>query len=451
MTQYIGHLSGFHIRTAADPQGYRLAIGQLSTLFGICTGNPACLDGIAGFRPYQNLQPQILVIQEVFRLCFIQVHQVFHGLHHRLRAAADRNIDFGTHHHFLTFKHRKLIHDHAAFILIAVGSVLQHDLEIRQILHIFVILTQQVGQGHIIRLAAKATVEHGHQENHNGDHRYHRASYDSNGGNIAAVLLRLWLATALGFVTRSAGRLFPTSRSRTGVPAACYSFCSSFWRQRLFLHLRHRRQHPQFRTAYHIIVKQHRRVLPELFHVSQHLGSRVIPLIGLQGHILHNDLFQTTGNIGIHRRRQLGTTVDMLNGNGHRGFAIIRRPPRHHFIHNHAQGVQIGPIIDPAALSLLGRDVMNGAQGFLGQRIALGHEPGNAKVCHLHGAILQHHNIMGLNVPVNDAATMGMFQCLADLNAEMKGLFPVQHTFFLHVLLQGNSLDQFHHNIVCDF
>ena len=250
MAQYIGHLGRFDIRTAADPKVHRLARGQYSTQFRICPGNPACFNGVAGFRLCQNLQIQALVIQEAFRLGFIQIHQIFHGLHQRFRTTTDRNIDFGTYHHFLVFKHRELLHDHAAFVLIAVGPILQHDLEIRQILHIFIILTHQVWQGHIVRLAAKSAVEHGHQEDHNGDHRHHRTSHNSNGSNIAAVLLRLRLATALRLVIGSAGRLFtasrllPTNRSRMTLPTARHSLRSGFGGLVFVLSLRYRRQHP---------------------------------------------------------------------------------------------------------------------------------------------------------------------------------------------------------------
>ena len=91
---------------------------------------------------------------------------------------------------------------------------------------------------------------------------------------------------------------------------------------------------------------------------------------------------------------------------------------------------------------------MHRAQSFLGQGIALGHQPRDAEVCNLHGAVFQHHNIVGLDIPVNNAPAVGVLQRLGDLDAEMEGLLPVQHAFFLHILLQRDSVDQFHHNIV---
>ena len=92
---------------------------------------------------------------------------------------------------------------------------------------------------------------------------------------------------------------------------------------------------------------------------------------------------------------------------------------------------------------------MNRAEGFLCQGVTLGHQPGNAKISNLNRAVFQHHHIMGLNIPVDNTAAVGVFQSLCDLNCKMQGLLPVQHTLFLHVLLQGDSLDQLHNNVIC--
>ena len=92
---------------------------------------------------------------------------------------------------------------------------------------------------------------------------------------------------------------------------------------------------------------------------------------------------------------------------------------------------------------------MYGAQSFLGQRIALAHDPGDAKVGDLDGAVLQHHHVMGLDVPVDDAAAVGMLQGFGDLHTEMKGLLPVQHALLFHVLLQGDAVNQLHDNEIC--
>ena len=91
---------------------------------------------------------------------------------------------------------------------------------------------------------------------------------------------------------------------------------------------------------------------------------------------------------------------------------------------------------------------MHAAQGFLGQGVALAHHPGNTEVRNLDRAVFQHHHVMGLNIPVDNATAVGVFQCLGDLNTEVKGFLPVQRTLILHVFLQTDALDQLHNNIV---
>ena len=197
-----------------------------------------------------------------------------------------------------------------------------------------------------------------------------------------------------------------------------------------------------------IVVKQDGGILPELVHIRQHLGSTGIAVFHLMSHCLHDDLLQTAGNIGIQNGRHNGTAIDMLNGNRNRRITVIGRSSCHHFVHDRTQRIDIRTAVYPAALCLLGRNIVHRAKGFLSQSIALGHHPGNTKVRHLYGAVLQHHHIVRFNIPVNDATAMGMLQCLGDLDGKMQGLLPVQHTLFLHILLQGNTLDQLHNDVV---
>ena len=92
---------------------------------------------------------------------------------------------------------------------------------------------------------------------------------------------------------------------------------------------------------------------------------------------------------------------------------------------------------------------MHTAKGFLGQGVSLGHKPGDAEVCHLHRAVLQHHHIVGLDIPVDNAAAVGMLQSLGNLNAKVQGFLPVQGTLGLHIVFQGDALNQLHNDIVC--
>ena len=93
---------------------------------------------------------------------------------------------------------------------------------------------------------------------------------------------------------------------------------------------------------------------------------------------------------------------------------------------------------------------MDRAQGLLGQgAVPSGGDPGNAEIGHLDAAVPQHHDIVGLDVPMDDAPAVGMAQRLDDLGNEVQGLPPGQLiALALHVLLQRDAVDQLHDDIL---
>ena len=88
---------------------------------------------------------------------------------------------------------------------------------------------------------------------------------------------------------------------------------------------------------------------------------------------------------------------------------------------------------------------MDGADGLLSHSGLRGGGTGNAEVRHLHAAVPKHHHVLGLDVPVDDAAAVGVLQRLHDLVDEVQRLPPVQAAAPLaHILLQGDAVDQLH-------
>ena len=63
--------------------------------------------------------------------------------------------------------------------------------------------------------------------------------------------------------------------------------------------------------------------------------------------------------------------------------------------------------------------------------------------------MFQHHHIVGLDIPVDDAPSVGVFQTLGDLHGKVEGLLPVEGSLLFHILLQGDAVHQFHDNEVC--
>ena len=49
---------------------------------------------------------------------------------------------------------------------------------------------------------------------------------------------------------------------------------------------------------------------------------------------------------------------------------------------------------------------------------------------------------------MDDAPAVGVLQACGDLHGEVEGLLPVQGALLLHVLLQGDAVDQLHDNEV---
>ena len=91
---------------------------------------------------------------------------------------------------------------------------------------------------------------------------------------------------------------------------------------------------------------------------------------------------------------------------------------------------------------------MDTAQCLLCQRLMSVSQTGDAEIGHLHTAIPQHHDILGLDVPVNDAAAVGMTEATHDLGDKMQRLPPVHMAAALHILLQCNTVDKLHDDIV---
>ena len=139
----------------------------------------------------------------------------------------------------------------------------------------------------------------------------------------------------------------------------------------------------------------------------------------------------------------------MLNGHGDRGIPLKREPSGKHLIENDAGGIDIAARVDPAAPRLLRRDIVDGAQRLLRQRIlSSGSQPGDPEVSHLDAAVPEDHDVLGLDIPVYDASAVGMGQGLHDLGNEMECLPPIEgRTLRLHILLESNAVDKFHHDI----
>ena len=91
---------------------------------------------------------------------------------------------------------------------------------------------------------------------------------------------------------------------------------------------------------------------------------------------------------------------------------------------------------------------MDAAQRLLGQCLVGVSQAGDAEVGHLYAAVPQYHDILGLDVPVDDAAAVSVAEAPHDLGDEVQRFPPVHLAPALHILLQGNAVDQLHDDVV---
>jgi len=68
-----------------------------------------------------------------------------------------------------------------------------------------------------------------------------------------------------------------------------------------------------------------------------------------------------------------------------------------------------------------------------GRHLAAG-KTGDAEIHHLDGAVLQKHNILGLNVPMDNSLVVGMLQRPQNLHREMHRFFPADDFLLVDIV-----------------
>ena len=138
----------------------------------------------------------------------------------------------------------------------------------------------------------------------------------------------------------------------------------------------------------------------------------------------------------------------MLDRDGHGAVALKGQAAREHLIEHDAGGVDVRARVGAVALRLLGRDVVDGAERLLRHGVGGVGKTGDAEVRDLDAAVAQHHDVLRLDVAVDDAARMRVAQPLHNLCDEMQRLAPVQTPAPLHILLECDAVDELHDDVL---
>ncbi len=100
-------------------------------------------------------------------------------------------------------------------------------------------------------------------------------------------------------------------------------------------------------------------------------------------------------------------------------------------------------------LELLGRHVGHRPDGRHRVILRVGHQPGQPEIEHPHPAVLPHHHIRRLHVPVDRQRGMGEIQRRPDLPHHGQRILIRERPAALERFLQGFAFDQFRHGKEC--
>ena len=90
---------------------------------------------------------------------------------------------------------------------------------------------------------------------------------------------------------------------------------------------------------------------------------------------------------------------------------------------------------------------MHGADGLAAALLVDILECGNAEISDLDHVVIRDHDVLRLNIPVDDAVGMRVLQRLADLCGVVQRLRGTEHAVICHALLERLTLDELHDDI----
>ena len=166
-------------------------------------------------------------------------------------------------------------------------------------------------------------------------------------------------------------------------------------------------------------------------------------------HSTQSNLLKAERNIGVDFPRALCFLLELHNRNGNGAVRLERKLTGQHFIHHNADGINIRLIVGDFTARLFGADVMDRTDGaFSHGSCVAARKPRNAEVADFNRAVLQKHDILRLNVAVDNAFIVRVLQRFQNLGDKVYGLFPVDNLLLLNVFFQRDALDVFHHDIL---
>ena len=118
---------------------------------------------------------------------------------------------------------------------------------------------------------------------------------------------------------------------------------------------------------------------------------------------MHGYLFKTLRNRAVYFGRQLWVTLELHNSYGYCTLSLKRKLAGKHFVKHNTYRINISLFVGLFSPCLLGADVMNRAYSLIGYGALVATcKTGDTEVGNLNCTVRQNHDILRLNVTVND-------------------------------------------------
>ena len=211
-------------------------------------------------------------------------------------------------------------------------------------------------------------------------------------------------------------------------------------------------------------------VLAQASHLAREVEGRGVALGRVLGKATLDHPAQGPGQGGGERRQRLGRVVDDRGDRLGRRLAAERLAARRHLVQDRPERELVRAVVDGAAARLLrghvagrpehdpGRGLRRGRLGPGGRgRVepvllsagAVAAQLGEAEVEDLDVAVGGHHDVLGLQVPVDDAGGVGLGEAVRDLGSDVEQPSNGQGARILgqDQLAQRVPLDHLHHDV----
>ena len=202
---------------------------------------------------------------------------------------------------------------------------------------------------------------------------------------------------------------------------------------------------------YILIVERDGRVAHIGVQRFQHLGGAGVPVHRQLCHGALCDLDKAQRHLGGQLGQRLRVVRDLLAGHLHHVVCVEGELAREHLVHHDAHRVEVALGVGLVSPRLLGADIVDAAHrlpAVLDLVLRPG-DAGDAEVHHPQLAVVQQHDVLGLDVPVDDAVAVGVVEGAEDLADEVDGLAAGDLTApLVEVLPEGHALHTLHDDIL---